>query len=249
MTNQGAEKRWRDTTAGAVNHIDYVVLVLSSPRHALFNNDLIMQKIMFNDKYGLTKAVLEGRKTMTRRVIKAPRTMEGKDVYGFSVVTYRTGEVVEVMALDEDEAMIGNILPKYKVGDIVAVAQSYEDAGIDAATLLSVNRKWVTACGTPGWRNKMFVSADYMNNFIRITNVRVERLQDISDEDCLREGVDEFVLRKGDGTRRTKYSFKGADNNYLSPRDAFATLIDRISGKGTWKSNPWVFVYEFELVK
>lgn len=65
-----------------------------------------MKKIMFNDKYGLTQAVLEGRKTMTRCIIKAPRTMEGKDVYGFSVVTYRTGDVVEVMALDEDEAML-----------------------------------------------------------------------------------------------------------------------------------------------
>ena len=201
-----------------------------------------MKKIMFNDSYGLTKAVLEGRKTMTRRVIKAPRTMEGKDVYGYSVVKYpRTGVPIEVMALDADGAQINIIMPKFKVGDVVAVAQNYEDAGIDAATLLSVNRKWVTACGTPGWRNKMFVSADYMNNFIRITNVRVERLQDISDEDCLREGIRKMTF--------DTFSFDSWKFFARSPREAFAALIARVSGKGIWDRNPWVFVYEFELVK
>lgn len=203
-----------------------------------------MKKIMFNDKYGLTKAVLEGRKTMTRRIIKTPRTMEGKDVYGFSVVKYPRTIPIEVMALDADGAQINNILPKYNAGEVVAVAQAYRDAinPLDWVNTLIYKNE-------PGWTNKMFVGADLMPNQIFINAVRVERLQDISDEDCLREGVDEFVLRKGDGTRTTKYSFKGADNNYLSPRDAFAVLIDKVSGKGTWKSNPWVFVYEFELVK
>lgn len=201
---------------------------------------------MFSDKFQLTKAVLEGRKTMTRRVINAPRTMEGKDVYGFSVVKYpRSGVPIEVMALDADGAQINNILPKYKVGEIVAVAQAYRDI----RDIIGDVHDGKSIKFMPGWSNKMFARADLMPHQIRITNVRVERLQDISDEDCLREGVDEFVLRKGDGTRRTKYSFNGAENNYLSPREAFAALINKISGKGTWASNPWGVVYEFELVK
>lgn len=195
-----------------------------------------MKKIMFNDRYCLTKAVLEGRKTMTRRILKTPRTMEGKDVYGFSVVTYRTGEVVEVIAIDEDEAMIGNILPKYKVGEVVAVAQSYEEA---LSPLDWVNR--LIYKDEPGWNNKMYVRADLMPHQIRITNVRVERLQDISDEDCLKEGVQ----RKGYG-----YYVRGkSDIIGLSAKSVFEILIDKVSGKGTWVSNPWVFVYEFELVK
>lgn len=203
---------------------------------------------MFDDRYGLTKAVLEGRKTMTRRIIKTPRTMEGKDVYGFSVVKYhRTGVPIEVMALDADGAQINNILPKFKVGETVAVAQSYH--ALNKAGFVAPEWCEHTCEDSPGYGNKMFVRADLMPYQIRITNVRVERLRDISEEDCLREGVDEFVLRKGDGTRRTKYSFNGAGNNYLFPREAFAALIDKISGKGTWESNPWVFVYEFELVK
>ena len=88
-----------------------------------------MKKIMFNDRFGLTQAVLEGRKTMTRRIIKAPKTMEGQWVSGFAICK-RPGsdEFVEVMALDADGRMINNILPKYKPGEIVAVAQRYEEA-------------------------------------------------------------------------------------------------------------------------
>ena len=99
----------------------------------------------------------------------------------------------------------------------------------------------------PGVHNKMFVKAEYMPHQIRITNVRVERLQDISDEDCLREGILEDCPN-------VQYSFPteiGYCGQYPfnTPREAFAALIDKVSGKGTWASNPWVFVYEFELVK
>ncbi len=199
-----------------------------------------MKKIMFDDKYGLTKAVLEGRKTMTRRIIKTPRTMEGKDVYGFSVVKYpRTGVPIEVMALDADGAQINNILPKYKVGEVVAVAQAYKDTCWTSPVLRLKDK--------PGWSNKMFVYAGLMPHQVRITHVRVERLQDISDEDCMREGVIEDCPG-------VQYSFPteiGYCGQYPfgTPRSAFAALIDKVSGKGTWASNPWVFVYEFEIVK
>lgn len=193
---------------------------------------------MFNYKFGLTQAVLEGRKTMTRRIIKAPRTMEGKDVYGFSVVTTRTGDVVEVMALDEDEATIGNILPKYKVGEVVAVAQSYKDA-------LDFDGSEYWQRHSAGWDNKMYVRAELMPHRIRITNVRIERLQDISDEDCIREGIVKALCLYGcEGLCE-----RGDQLYFNTPRTAFAALIDKVSGKGTWQSNPYVFVYEFEIIK
>jgi len=230
-----------------------------------------MQKIMFNDRYGLTKAVLEGRKTMTRRIIKAPRTMEGKDVYGFSVVKYpRTGVPIEVMALDADGAQINNILPKYKIGDIVAVAQSYGAIvdELEDPRNFSCMEHWESKSGdrakfaemamySPGGTNKMFVLAEEMPHQIRITNVRVERLQDISDEDCLREGIYKDTP-KYEHFYFNGYAFELSQDQhgdilatrwFKTPREAFAALINRLSGKGTWASNPWVFVYEFELVK
>lgn len=223
-----------------------------------------MKKIMFNDRYGLTKAVLEGRKTMTRRIIKAPKTMEGQWVSGFAICK-RPGsdEVVEVMALDADEGMINNILPKYKPGKVVAVAQSYlaiheEMMDGDYGDAIYDPFRWAIVDDKPGWSNKMFVSADLMPHQIRITNVRVERLQDISDEDCLREGI----WKDNEGGRVIGfpfgvpfyYTFDGAVRDgkqlhWTTPKEAFSVLIDKVSGKGTWASNPWVFVYEFELVK
>lgn len=170
-----------------------------------------MKKIMFNDKYGLTKAVLEGRKTMTRRI----------------------AEKVLVEDIDQHLVWTGEFKkPKYMVGEVVAVVQSYKDLVLgkheDREIDLEIMRE------TPGWNNKMFVKADLMPHQIRITNVRVERMQDISDEDCIKEGI---------GMRNSDVL------HYSGPREAFAALIDRVSGKGTWGSNPWVFVYEFELVK
>ena len=71
-----------------------------------------MKKIVFNDKFGLTQAVLDGRKTMTRQIIKAPKKMEGKDCYGFCVVRKPgSDEVTEVFAVDEEGAQINNIVP------------------------------------------------------------------------------------------------------------------------------------------
>ena len=212
-----------------------------------------MKKILFSDRFGLTQAVLEGRKTMTRRVIKAPRTMEGKDVYGYSVVKYpRTGVPIEVMALDADGAQINNILPKFKVGEVVAVAQSYHCLNKSGY----VAPEWLDHyCeDSAGYENKMFVRADLMPHQIRITNVRVERLQDISDEDCLLEGIynwkDAPDCPSGQKNCPIElYAHDGSWDGFQSPREAFAALIDKVSGKGTWASNPWVFVYEFELVK
>ena len=207
--------------------------------------DTIMQKIMFNDEYGLTQAVLEGRKTMTRRSIVPPRTMEGKDVYGFAVVKYpRANQPIEVMALDADGAQIGNILPKYKVGEVVAVAQRYKDVR-DIIGDGPHDGKFLKFM--EGWNNKMFVRPKLMPHRIRITNIRVERLQDISDEDCMREGILEDCPN-------VQYSFPteiGYCGQYPfnTPREAFAALIDKISGKGTWEMNPFVFVYEFKRIR
>lgn len=183
-----------------------------------------MQKIMFNDKYGLTKAVLEGRKTMTRRMVKGES------------LAYIIGGMPGMAVMEAP----------YKVGEVVAVAQSLRDMGYDPRDTKHRSGAIWGLDHTPAWTNKMFVSASECIHQIRITDVRVERLQDISEEDCLREGILEDCPS-------VQYSFPteiGYCGQYPfnTPREAFAALIDKISGKGTWESNPWVFVYEFELV-
>lgn len=185
---------------------------------------------MFSDEFLLTQAVLDGRKTQTRRICK-------EQIWAHSDI------------VNAENGIFHFEIPKYKVGEIVAIAQSYhtiyDEFGLETMDMLVSKLKYSNA-----WTNKMFVKSELMPHQIRITKVRIQRLQDISDEDCLAEGI----------RKETRYSFienvkqLNGDSlvfscNFDSPREAYAELIDKVSGKGTWKNNPYVFVYDFELIK
>lgn len=192
-----------------------------------------MQKIMFNDKYGLTQAVLEGRKTQTRRI------------------AFVVFDCEDFPKLDNRQALLTLCnnrfkTAKYKIGETIAIAQQYEDLAKDYEFFRLRSKKGMLLGLEKGCHNKMFVRADLMPHHIRITNIRIERLQDISAEDCLKEGIwrDDNV-----GLEGTTYWYHGlANSSFRTAKEAYASLIDRISGKGTWESNPYVFVFDFELI-
>lgn len=209
-----------------------------------------MKKIMFSDKFLLTQAVLDCRKTQTRRLITYPKTFHGKGVCGYYVCRRATDRAItEVCMYDENESFIdeGQILPKYKVGEVVAVAQSYRDCG--GLNEIGISRwdiiKQQVGSANAGWDNKMFVKPELMIHFIRITNVRIERLQDIQENDCLKEGIRKVVNENG---IYVQY-YVGHSACFENPREAFAHLINKVSRKDVWNANPYVFVYDFELVK
>ena len=208
-----------------------------------------MKRILFNDKYDLTKAVLEGRKTMTRRLVHGNMLTRAND---YVQKVHGTGH-------DFLDYLLEHSL--FKAGEVVAVAQAYRDAinPLDWINTLIYKNE-------PGWTNKMFVGADLMPHQIFINAVRVERIQDISDEDCLREGIEEDspyywapVNKSLPNWRKTEEGVSDMYPNdrdgkvyphfWDSPKKAFAALVDKVSGKGTWEKNPFCFVYEFELVK
>lgn len=193
---------------------------------------------MFNDKYGLTQAVLDGRKTMTRRISKEQIR---------NSVFWKSGY----------ESIHGyEIKPIYEIGEVVAIAQSYRDVEQEGYPVDSRYDAFRTANwgdgedgalkSSAGWNNKLFVRADLMPHHIEIIGIKVERLQDISNEDCLKEGIEEHL--KG-----VQYGFSSnigycGQYPFSNPREAFASLIDKVARKGTWDSNPYVFAYKFELV-
>lgn len=189
-----------------------------------------MKKIMFSDKYCLTKAVLDGTKTMTRRLL-------GDNV-----------------PLGNWEGTVKHL--PYKVGEVVAIAQPYKDI---IECLPKYSDAILDEVGMPrkeykaGWTNKMFVRANLLPHHIRITDVKVERLHDISDEDIMREGIRKDSYAGGCMYFYNKtYIRKG--NRYIEPiynstaRRAFASLMYKIIGGRTWESNPWVVAYEFKLI-
>ena len=218
-----------------------------------------MKKIMFNERFGLEQAVLDGTKTMTRRIIQDieidwnRRGRVTLPVGGFDNGTL----LMDVRSILSHEGISNysapaKYQPAYKVGDEIAIAQKYWDLRNNDAfyeALQKADPTFPLECirDEAGCHNKMFVRADWMPHRIRITGIKAERLQSISDEDCMREGVVKWM---------NSYIVTGimedrGKNNvcFDTPREAFAALIDRISGKGTWQRNPWVYAYEFELVR
>ena len=213
-----------------------------------------MKKIMFNDEFLLTKAVLEGRKTQTRRIITPQPTY--KDDCGICWKGYAYGLSIGfnepfgsyrnfVLGTEYDKSC-----RRYRKGEVVAVAQSYRDCGgvneygVPMWEIISQRVGGTNA----GWDNKMFVRGDLMPHKIHITDVRVERLQDISDVDCIKEGVRKVVNENG---IYVQYYVGKGDNacSFENPREAFAHLINKVSKKDVWSENPYVFVYDFELIK
>ena len=190
-----------------------------------------MKKIMFNDRFGLTKAVLEGRKTQTRRIISGCTATYMLDYENSHISSNYTKEEINKVL-----SKFGSVVSPYKVGDILTIAQSYKDCAK------------VEMRDTPGWTNKMFVRSDLMPHHIKIDRIRVERLRLISDEDCLAEGIWEDG---GDDAFMPRYFYNyenSGKDSFQNPWLAYADLIERISGKGTWGKNPFVFVYDFSLI-
>ena len=176
-------------------------------------------------------------KNQTRRLIVS-RT-------GFFQVCSKGGIVTNIWQTDANGWTGENLIPvkpRYNVGEIVAIAQAYKDI---LETLPEPYRRksdgWISTeiSESIGFRNKLYVKPILMPLQIKILGVHAERLQDISNEDCIKEGI---VF---DGS---VYS-NGLDNTqYLEPRAAYKALINSIDGKDTWDNNPWVWVYDYELI-
>ena len=204
-----------------------------------------MKKIMFNDQYGLTQAVLKGRKTQTRR-IAYEKPFKHIRSCGFCTEGKDKGK----LAINDGNEIVAK--STYKIGEVVAIAQRYIH--------LALNEEFYRLCGIHGMPlecikyekgcyNKMFVKADLMPHCIRITNIRVERLQYISEENCMKEGI---FCSHIDGIDDA-YSYDATNDSfekkwwYRTPIEAYKMLSCKLHLH--WDNNPLVFVYDFKLVK
>ena len=177
-----------------------------------------MKGILFTES--MFNAVIEGRKTQTRRIMN-----------------------------------LTHIISRYKVGDVVYLKEPYA-LNIQSSKNVAANKfeykskvlyKYVgDTIPEPlfKWQNKRFMPAKYARYFIEITGVRCEKLQDISDEDYLKEGI----LKTKNYSSDREWGWEEGQRDYYTPKQAYAALIDKINGKGTWESNAWVWVYDFKLI-
>lgn len=185
----------------------------------------------------LTQLVIEGKKDMTRRL----------------TTDRRQYEVGEKVALAEAYGFIWRDLNAIPDKQIAYMRRLRSVLNVEHPSII------------PAWENKLFVRPELMRYQIEITGKRTEHLQDISDEDILREGVFHGMCSSrnietgetGDYTwldiKRKKlsnghYHVNIKHNVHSNIRECFIEMINHICGKGTWEQNPEVYVYTFKLI-
>lgn len=210
--------------------------------------------ILFNTD--MVRAILDGRKTQTRRTIK-PKYK--KDEGGFSVLTNKSTGERWVEKHDWDEGTFDNpryVKPPYQVDDVLWVRETWahEDAWYDDVPGLKWKNihhngkcTWVDYKATETedeierWRPPIHMPRWAARIFLRVTNVRVERLQYIIEEDARAEGCidfhDKISDRKFDDV--IEFDLTALWNSTIKKKD-----IDKYG----WDANPWVWVIEFEVV-
>jgi hypothetical protein len=195
-----------------------------------------MKPIIFSTP--MVKAILDGRKTQTRRVIKIDDAPENwrKSLAGTSVVRASPYDVR---------------LSRYKPSDILWVRETWQYLAPwsedESHVEWEKGKYYYAADGTPNititdgdgfrqgnfaWRPSIFMPREATRIFLRVTEVRVERLQDISYDDCLQEGMHDY----------------GTDVDTLG---AFQDLWQKLNAKRGygWDTNPWVWVISFERIE
>ena len=186
--------------------------------------------IIFNDE--MVRAILDGRKTMTRRPVKG--VMPDNGLWLKKPTKTRSGITTHVM-----DAPKHGLCPFGAVGDRLWVQETFGDCGVrfvyraDGAACQV--KRWTPSIHMPRWASRIT---------LEITDVRVERLQDITDGDARAEGVPEAggLLPEYPGTYLTP---KG---DFASARVAFQRLWESIYGDDGWDANPWVWVIAFRRV-
>lgn len=230
-----------------------------------------MKEIGILFKADMIRAILAGRKNQTRRIIKPqpdvdcrpskiPQYMELEKHWGKWVTTTPDGETKLIKC-------------RYgQPGDLLYCKETFiKGVEMEQGTYaLNDNGEykpkiwfkandpdlewWDGISGFPRkttpWKSPLFLKKEDARIWLRNTGVRVERLQDISEEDAIAEGIEYFRPVPGDGPAYTLYkSYMPTIWRWSAdPRDSFRTLIQSINGPEVWDQNPWVFVITFEVL-
>jgi hypothetical protein len=211
----------------------------------------------------MVRGMLNGSKTQTRRVVKPQPINEDGSIYDGKVwgpemyepVAYdRHGEMVpgpEVFGIYTEDW--GVKCPYGKPGDQLWVRETWRkvepsECGCSEACSHGSSAYDYRATGSGDedtkWKPSIHMPRRASRIQLEITGIRVERLQDISDDDALAEGVISYPVGN-----LTVFGVEGTKIEKLHPRAAYLALWDEINGRGSADANPWVWVVEFKVIK
>lgn len=201
-----------------------------------------IKPILFNTD--MVRAILDGRKTCTRRVVKTRR----KDACGFYVTKRPDGSFTGVYEYDEDERMFENQLIQYKPGDILYVRETWCGLPVNEAGHFRRHPIYYYKAGGDlrpegwrgAWRPSIHMPKEAARIWLKVTDVRVERLQDITEAQAEKEGfIPQGLFVESEITLPAAYWFSKFWNFTIKKSD-----LDRYG----WAANPYVFVIEFSKI-
>jgi len=218
---------------------------------------MITKPIIFSTP--MIQAILNGRKTQTRRVLKPqPHKYlpEGKYRYDGLQEFIPAIELLDANG-EPTEKYFSCGKPRYQPNDLLWVREVWrycEDANgycYKASQPYEADncRKFASVCAhSPKWRSPIHMPKEAARIWLRVTGVKVERLNDISNDDAKAEGIPE-------GSNSTHFNLDGSIKEHIDYTDyieEYRELWDKIhknDGYHCWNLNPWVFVYEFERIE
>lgn len=199
-------------------------------RPSLFNTEMV-------------RAILDGRKVQTRRLLK-PKYRENE--FGFQVITnLHDGQFIRVEYYDEYEEVTRYMEPPCNPGDILWVRETWcpcasLDSFFDGKNLFVYKADYAEHSSLPcGWKPSIHMPKEAARIFLRVKDVRVERLQDISAADIRAEGLSSMCAMVGD-MEIAQLEWRNLWNSTIKKADL------PVYG---WEANPWVWVIEFERIE
>jgi hypothetical protein len=221
-----------------------------------------MKPILFNTQ--MVRAILEGRKTCTRRALKPHYR---NDEIGYRIITNaKTGEYFYTEYIDEWEDETRYMPEPYIPGDILYVRETWNinhTTPHDPEYVYKADHDCsVYPYSEWSWRPSIHMPKDAARIFLRVKAVRAERLQEISTEDIKREGVEAMWLPRTKSGYCCESGEEGCMDlpcpnrdarEWLQYREPFITLWDSTLKPADreeygWNANPWVWVIEFERI-
>lgn len=205
----------------------------------------------------MVRAVLEGRKTVTRRLVTRLEGFGKITEFGKSDTHGYAWHFRDRRALwnDISAARLPNLCPIAKVGDRLYVRETWRPHG-DAALSECTGPENIMfhagldefEAGIFKWRPSIHMPKWAARIWLEVTAVRVERLQDITEEQARAEGIE--PVRWGDGEGEINWrDYQRAGDEFTDPRASFGSLWNAINGPGAVALNPWVWVVEFRRIE
>jgi hypothetical protein len=181
----------------------------------------------------MVRAILDGRKTQTRRVVKWPM-MSDSDGSKRRVLIESDAPLLQEILKGPFRNPLTRFSPYGAPGDRLWVRETFA-----MGEGVIYKAEWDETC--PGislkghWKPSIFMPRTLCRITLEVVSVRVERLQDITEGDAVAEGCADSQMVEGVPM-------------WTSAVEAYAELWDKINGAGAWDANPWVWVVEFKRI-